>query len=90
MVDRLGVRLGVCVCVCVCVCVGFTTKKHMEIWEDDGIILYLVWGDGYAIDHICLSNFAKMSIKRVIFHVFKLFLYFFVGRKVSKVDGLNP
>ena len=79
-----------CVCVCVCVCVGFTTKKHREIWGDDGIILYLVWGDGYTIDHICLSNFAKMSIKRVIFNLFKLFLYFFMERKVSKVDGLNP
>ena len=43
-----------CVCACVCVCVGFTTKMHREIWEDDGIILYLVWGDGYTIDHICL------------------------------------
>ena len=53
-----GVCVHVCVCVrvcvCVCVCVGFTTKMHREIWEDDGIILYLVWGDGYTIDHICL------------------------------------
>ena len=32
----------------------------------------------------------KMSIKRVIFNVFKLFLYFFMERKVSKIDGLNP
>ena len=48
------VCVRVCACVCVCVCLGFTTKTHREIWEDDGIILYLVWGDGYTIDHICL------------------------------------
>lgn len=45
-------------------CVGFTTEKHGEIWGDDGIILYLVWGDGYTIDHICLSNFAKNVHKK--------------------------
>ena len=73
-----------------CVCVGFTTEKHGEIWGmmESFYILCGVMVTQLTI-YVC-QILQKMSIKRVIFNVFKLFLYFFMERKVSKIDGLNP